>query len=1483
MAIRFRPRISRQKLRATFPQGWRVLSGVSAQKPFPRPGKKNGGAGVRPRRARQQQGPFSGPVVHAAAGGQELHAVGLQAVPAEEEEQALLGAVSVAAAAAAADESVAASEHQEGAVGQAEGELLGGSWAERKGRGLLAPEEPLPRPSGFPSLALPPLTWPGGSGHQEAEGRGAQEASVGGSQEDLPVKPERLEVLSAGAPQLHGPPVGAKLQEEGGGGRRGLLGAGVDLAVFGEEKEEEAAAGQRAAPAPSPGSLPPCLPWGLASEDGQEASVAGGEADGGRAAPEQEPLLAVARLLSRAEQPPGPLRVEEAALAVAPSRPRAPPPASPRRPGSGARPSPAGSRRLGVRGPAGGGRRSGVRGGCGRRPRRGPAPGPRGRSAGAAGGRGRRAGGRPAAASRAARRRGAAARRRRRPRRPTPGTSRRPRPGLRRPPPPSPAGSRRRWPGPPAGTAPAPPPPPPRSSAPPRPPRPPASGPEAPAETPPSTDPPPPPPPPSPGARSKGAKAGRRQKTGLSPGGSPPPPASSCLQRKELGTCLGPRELPSTETPSPKHSAVRKPPVQLKSPTSILSASAAAAAGDPAGRQGSGARAARLLCDAAPREGARPLGSSFGLHGGCCPEAQPFLPSSAGGPSRGLCPKRGPSSRCCSGGREGGREEEAQQGSAEGWPPACLPPVGSSGDDGPCAASLPGAHPEVGAARGSRASESRLSVRAPPSAFCACAVVWACAEAPQPRRKEEEEGGGARLLCRGALGLEGGPSLAMEKLGASLGVGGPSRKELLEALEAQRAQLAQYQARLKDLVRAYKGLLQEKGALEASLQALSGRGAGGPPGGPSGGEPEEEEEAGGGCGAAEPEPDPERRLLRLKGRLSTLAAALATVSQEKSRAEASFQADKRRLRQEMEEERQRLQREAQEAREQLAQTKARLLAQQQDRAQEQSHHALMLQELQRLLQDERALRQEAEGALAGEASHAERAQEAERLARRLGRQVEGLEGQLRALRQESGRPEEPQVQGWQDQADALRSHFQAQLLQEMRKTAHAEERISMEEQRAANLEAQISEASELLGSYEKAKQRDQAAIQRLRERLAQMDLENKTLALAASGRCPLPDVGLEESSLDVNVLKDRMEKLRGLLRAATKQDLGEREGEASPHKSEVPDAPKEEEEEEAADGEKVSVAYYQRELKRLKEEFEHYKQEQQQQKNRPVAVAQDGSSGGRELAEAQAQLVALRENYVSLRLSHEELVQRHQEEAEGWRQEAAQIQQRHREELERARRDSREEALQLEEEVRRQRERALAVLAEKDQELDRLRALAWPYTGLPPGPKPPLPPPLAPGPLPPTASPGPEGSLEGLTQALRLSGPGEPPFLLYTEQLARRSVELSALRQEKRRLEGELRRLRESLLAVEEKHREEVGALRSCLQKSTRDQGREGANLEYLKNVFFRFLTLADGLGRQQTLGAILTVLHFSPEEREAVLSQAGGSGAHSWWPSGKR
>ncbi|KAF0877756.1 GRIP and coiled-coil domain-containing protein 1 [Crocuta crocuta] len=775
----------------------------------------------------------------------------------------------------------------------------------------------------------------------------------------------------------------------------------------------------------------------------------------------------------------------------------------------------------------------------------------------------------------------------------------------------------------------------------------------------------------------------------------------------------------------------------------------------------------------------------------------------------------------------------------------------------------------------------------------------------------------------------------MEKFGMNFG-GGPSKKDLLETIETQKKQLLQYQARLKDVVRAYKSLLKEKEALEASIKVLSvsheadaGLAGVQPPGLtfpdsvddrcsthsedstgtatsldtaasltstkgefgveddrlPRGAPPPKSEEASGsesGVSSSSGEGpsgggEVDKRLHQLKTQLATLTSSLATVTQEKSRMEASYLADKKKMKQDLEdaskkaeEERGRLEGELKGLQEQIAETKARLITQQHDRAQEQSDHALMLRELQKLLQEERTQRQDLElrleetrEALAGRAYAAGQIEGFELQTKQLTREVEDLKGELQALRDEKNRPD-PRLQELQEEAACLKSHFQAQLQQEMRKTALAEDQLrqqsQVEEQRVAALENQIAEVSELLGTYEKAKQKDQLAIQKLKERILQLDLENKTLALAASSRSPLDGHG-EESSLDVNVLKDKMEKLKRLLQVAARKSQVTLDVEKLCDLEIMPSS-------EAADGEKASVLYYQQELKQLKEEFERYKMRAQvvlKSKN-----AKDGNLA-KELEEAQEQLAELKEKYISLRLSCEELERQHQQEADDWKQELARLQQLHRQELERSQLDFRDRTLKLEEELHKQRDRALAVLAEKDLELEQLRSVAL-SCGLP-GRRSPV---GGGGP----GDPADASSPDSLTQALQLAAANEPTFFLYAEQLARKEVEITSLRKQRHRLEVEVHQLQDRLLEEGERHREEVGALQSHIEKNIRDQSREGANLEYLKNIIYRFLTLPDTLGRQQTLTAILTILHFSPEEKQVIM-RLPTSG--SWWPSGKR
>nr|XP_046184228.1 GRIP and coiled-coil domain-containing protein 1-like [Oncorhynchus gorbuscha] len=803
----------------------------------------------------------------------------------------------------------------------------------------------------------------------------------------------------------------------------------------------------------------------------------------------------------------------------------------------------------------------------------------------------------------------------------------------------------------------------------------------------------------------------------------------------------------------------------------------------------------------------------------------------------------------------------------------------------------------------------------------------------------------------------------MEKFGMSFG-GGPSKKELVDTIETQRKQLVQYQTRFKDVVRAYKSLLKEKEALEASLKVLtvsqevdlSQRGDDGSasgsnmtyddhcsmhsedsldtaasadtaisitsgstkgdqaeedqgsspgemgatgPGGPS--MSQRSEEASGSesgissssSGGSEVQQhltlpptssmEADRRILQLKTQLTTLTSSLATVTQEKSRMEANFQADKRKIKQDMdalqgrlEESRRQHEAEIHALHEQLAESKARVITQQHEREQEQGDHALMLRELQKLLQEERSQRQDAElrledtrEVLLEVTQAADRGHDYEARLKEVTQQREEMRRSLQTAEAERNKPD-PRVEELQRELATLKNHFQQQMQHEIRKVSQAEERLQgqsqLEEGRVASLELRVSELSELLGACEKARQRDQQNAHWLRERILQLDTENKTLAIAASTRGSPLDLSMDEANLDVNVLKERLEKVKRLLLLATQrknpeqtmeiEKMAEMEGRLGQGTGSWG---------ESSDGEKASALYYQQELRQLKEEFERYKVRAQvvlKNKN-----AKDCSLA-KELEEARDQLAELKEKYINLRIHGDEAEAKHRRELEECQQGKGMLQQSHKQELDRAEAQYRESLLRLEGELHRQRDRTMALLQEKDQELEKLKSIGYSLAGY-------------------RSHHSDEGETEAdfresdiITHALRLAGPNEPTLLLYVEQLARKEVEIGSLRRQKHRLEEDVHQLQGRLIANGERYDEEVAELRGRLDKRHRDQGREGANLEYLKNVIYKFLTLQDTRGRQQTLTAILTILHFSPQEKQAVVKQHQNQ---AWWTAGMR
>lgn len=192
--------------------------------------------------------------------------------------------------------------------------------------------------------------------------------------------------------------------------------------------------------------------------------------------------------------------------------------------------------------------------------------------------------------------------------------------------------------------------------------------------------------------------------------------------------------------------------------------------------------------------------------------------------------------------------------------------------------------------------------------------------------------------------------------------------------------------------------------------------------------------------------DADRRVAQLKSQLSTLTSALATVTQEKSRMEASFQADKRQLKLEIEELQDRLaavttQQEAElrTLQQQLAESRARIITQQHEREQEQGDHVQQLRELQKILQQERDLRQDAElrlqdanATLLMTSQAVDRGAESEAHLNKLREERDELRRRLQAAEEDQKIPD-PRVDQLQQELSELKNHFQQQIHIETRK------------------------------------------------------------------------------------------------------------------------------------------------------------------------------------------------------------------------------------------------------------------------------------------------------------------------------------------------------------------------------------------------------------------------------------------------------------------
>ncbi|XP_019641418.1 PREDICTED: GRIP and coiled-coil domain-containing protein 1-like [Branchiostoma belcheri] len=739
-----------------------------------------------------------------------------------------------------------------------------------------------------------------------------------------------------------------------------------------------------------------------------------------------------------------------------------------------------------------------------------------------------------------------------------------------------------------------------------------------------------------------------------------------------------------------------------------------------------------------------------------------------------------------------------------------------------------------------------------------------------------------------------------------------ARRELIETIEQQKERIARLENRLRDVVTAYKGLAKEKEALEASIKVLTvqrtqhvERTAAG-----TDDSSETASEASGdatntGDGGAESFVDPlnatgqaestsanQDEILHLKEQLGTLTNALATVTDQKSQMEASFQADKKLIRQEnenskklAEETQQRLEEQLAEAEEQLSQAKSRIRSQQQEREKEQTDHAMMLRELQKVLSDERASKEQLEQELFETKLKLEEKKatpdlsiEYEQKMQDLSTEMESLQCRLQAAETEAAKPA-PLLLQLQEEMAEMRVHHRLQIQQEQTRANEAETRLKQleaeREARVANLEAKLAELSVVVGNYDKIRQQDQEAMEKLKERIAQLDMENTALARVANNKVQSDDP--DDSNLDVHALKEKILKLIGLMKIAN-----ERSDQPLPPEDLYtfmnPGG------DDSDPGSPVSHDKCQQEYRQLKDEFERYKMRAQSVlKNKN---AKD-SSVGKEIETLRSQLQELREKHIALRQYCDEQELKDKQKVEDLEARIARIKNEHKKELDKAEEEYRQRAAKLETEMHKQRDRTIELLAEKEKEIQTLQLRSH-------------------SPVTPymfsnqsegsahSASPRDGRSDAGVDDdddirsehsdtvsellvrphfTPLMPSPGEGTIVHYAEQLARNEVELSAVRKQKHHLEASIHQLQEEIATKEEKYQDQIQALKREVDRLERNRSRESANLEYLKNVVLRYMTTSDYAAKDQMFKAIATILQFTSQERTKVTKFNT-----SWW-----
>ncbi|XP_023173667.2 GRIP and coiled-coil domain-containing protein 1 [Drosophila hydei] len=679
------------------------------------------------------------------------------------------------------------------------------------------------------------------------------------------------------------------------------------------------------------------------------------------------------------------------------------------------------------------------------------------------------------------------------------------------------------------------------------------------------------------------------------------------------------------------------------------------------------------------------------------------------------------------------------------------------------------------------------------------------------------------------------------------------QRELEAVVNTQKEQLSRYEKRLKDVVTAYKGLLKEKEALETSLAAhaevTSGKDSNAVDSRTTTTTGQDSGDAADGSTStcSEVTAGSEERG-QLQTQIITLMNSLATLSAEKSRMEASFQADKKQLRAQIAQKEQTIQElhakakeQAQRAKNDVDEVKAKWIIERQDREKETNNQMIMLRELQKLYADERHLKENIEMQLNNfKTQFASNEAENSRL-RELQLQLKEARAQLKQLQTKaeqttaaaSATDSSMLLQQVRQEMQQLKEQHSVAIKQEQRRVLRAEEQsrrqAALHEDRVANLESRLAELSNSVGTYDRLRQQDQDSIHALKQQLHELEqLQTRTVPTVQP---------LKDSDQDVAVLVDEIVRLKKLLtnanaRSSNPMDLSKVLG--SSHAAANIDSHAQCE---------LQLQNLQKLLENGKQQEVHLQQKIQLQQTHIQTLQDKVQVLNRNIDETEQELKQQGDK-MRIALKNERVK---------WQEAKAELEN-----------ETRCKLNELEQLLQKQRQRSLQLLDEKEQEIKTLQTSFEVFHK-------PNASPLESSETFAYSSDADSVEVEGERETKMKVKPkklslGENCHMLhYANELARKDIEITTLRKSKYVAESTLRKAIQDKVTAQQEMHEKIELLEEQVDRLERCKTREGANLEYLKNVVISFIVTRDAEDKRHMLNAISAVLQFTSNEMQTI------------------